>query len=180
MASLLLKMYLLTSLPLFNKELLEVSLRLFQELVRLCPNFSGYHLLDHLSASVRLSYQHHSVATHTMPRRYKQLVFSNSIVDHTISLSKLSLTSYVWVYSGALQFGSASSIFYDGGSMAAKQNVIVVTINYRTNGKTLIPRYSEACLRKLSFWLPKLLRASYYRTEPWTSGSSSSTSLYQS
>lgn len=41
----------------------------------------------------------------------------------------------VWIYGGALQFGSASSPYYDGSNIAGKQNVIVVTFNYRTNGK---------------------------------------------
>ncbi|TGO38046.1 hypothetical protein BHYA_0083g00250 [Botrytis hyacinthi] len=39
----------------------------------------------------------------------------------------------VWIYGGALQFGSASSPYYDGSNIAGKQNVIVVTFNYRTN-----------------------------------------------
>lgn len=41
----------------------------------------------------------------------------------------------VWIYGGALQFGSASSPYYDGSNIAGKQNVIVVTFNYRTNGE---------------------------------------------
>ncbi|KAF7912297.1 uncharacterized protein EAF01_001318 [Botrytis porri] len=39
----------------------------------------------------------------------------------------------VWIYGGALQFGSASSPYYDGSNIAGKQNLIVVTFNYRTN-----------------------------------------------
>ncbi|KAF5876620.1 putative para-nitrobenzyl esterase protein [Botrytis fragariae] len=39
----------------------------------------------------------------------------------------------VWIYGGALQFGSASSQYYDGSNIAGKQNLIVVTFNYRTN-----------------------------------------------
>ncbi|CAD6455692.1 b3641d10-d855-43c6-87fe-e63ab22bd4be [Sclerotinia trifoliorum] len=39
----------------------------------------------------------------------------------------------VWIYGGALQFGSSSSIYYDGSSLAGKQNVVVVNFNYRTN-----------------------------------------------
>ncbi|KAF7876484.1 hypothetical protein EAF04_001574 [Stromatinia cepivora] len=39
----------------------------------------------------------------------------------------------VWIYGGALQFGSASSLYYDGSNLARKQNVVVVTFNYRTN-----------------------------------------------
>lgn len=38
-----------------------------------------------------------------------------------------------WIYGGALQWGTASQDLYDGSSMAATHNVIVVTANYRTN-----------------------------------------------
>lgn len=44
----------------------------------------------------------------------------------------------VWIYGGDLKFGSASSSFYDGSSIAGNQNVIVVTFNYRTNGKHIL------------------------------------------
>ncbi|KEF53880.1 uncharacterized protein A1O9_10282 [Exophiala aquamarina CBS 119918] len=38
----------------------------------------------------------------------------------------------VWIYGGALQYGWNSFHLYDGASFAANQDVIVVTINYRT------------------------------------------------
>lgn len=38
-----------------------------------------------------------------------------------------------WLYGGALQFGTASQPGYDGSWFAAYEDVIVVTINYRTN-----------------------------------------------
>jgi carboxylesterase 2 len=44
-----------------------------------------------------------------------------------------------WIYGGNLQFGTAGISFYDGSSFAANQNVVVVTTNYRTNGKILHP-----------------------------------------
>lgn len=39
----------------------------------------------------------------------------------------------VWIYGGALAFGTASLPSYDGASIAANQSVVVVTFNYRTN-----------------------------------------------
>ncbi|KAJ7714514.1 Carboxylesterase [Mycena metata] len=39
----------------------------------------------------------------------------------------------IWLYGGALTFGTASTPTYDGASLAASQNITVVSINYRTN-----------------------------------------------
>ncbi|KAJ7031881.1 cholinesterase [Mycena alexandri] len=38
-----------------------------------------------------------------------------------------------WLYGGGLIFGTASLPGYDGTSLAVNQNIVVVTINYRTN-----------------------------------------------
>ncbi|KAL4861557.1 Carboxylesterase [Aspergillus spectabilis] len=38
-----------------------------------------------------------------------------------------------WLFGGALMFGTGSLPAYDGSSFAAHQDVVVVTINYRTN-----------------------------------------------
>jgi carboxylesterase type B len=38
-----------------------------------------------------------------------------------------------WIYGGALAFGASSLSMYDGSYFAANQDVIIVTINYRTN-----------------------------------------------
>ncbi|KAK6213335.1 carboxylesterase [Colletotrichum tabaci] len=38
-----------------------------------------------------------------------------------------------WLFPGNLQFGTASLPIYDGSSLAISQDVVVVTINYRTN-----------------------------------------------
>ncbi|TID18582.1 liver carboxylesterase 1 precursor [Venturia nashicola] len=38
-----------------------------------------------------------------------------------------------WIFGGNLQFGSGSLQAYDGTSLAATQDVVVVTFNYRTN-----------------------------------------------
>ena len=40
-----------------------------------------------------------------------------------------------WIYGGSLQFGNAGQTAYDGSFFAAYEDVIVVTTNYRTNGK---------------------------------------------
>jgi acetyl esterase/lipase len=40
-----------------------------------------------------------------------------------------------WIYGGSLQFGNAGQDTYDGSSFAAYEDVIVVTTNYRTNGR---------------------------------------------
>jgi acetylcholinesterase len=39
-----------------------------------------------------------------------------------------------WIYGGSLQFGNAGQQAYDGSWFAAYEDVIVVTVNYRTNG----------------------------------------------
>lgn len=39
-----------------------------------------------------------------------------------------------WIYGGSLEFGDAGSPLYDGATLAGDGDVIVVTINYRTNG----------------------------------------------
>ncbi|KAK4966204.1 hypothetical protein LTR42_011365 [Elasticomyces elasticus] len=38
-----------------------------------------------------------------------------------------------WIYGGSLQFGNAGQPFYDGSWFASYEDVIVVTVNYRTN-----------------------------------------------
>ena len=43
-----------------------------------------------------------------------------------------------WIYGGSLQFGNAGQQAYDGSSFASYQDVIVVSVNYRTNGMRLI------------------------------------------
>lgn len=39
-----------------------------------------------------------------------------------------------WIYGGSLQFGNAGQAGYDGSWFAALEDVVVVTVNYRTNG----------------------------------------------
>ena len=42
-----------------------------------------------------------------------------------------------WIHGGGLQYGTAMQSLYDASAFAAYQDVIVVTINYRTNGKRI-------------------------------------------
>ncbi|KAJ7734130.1 Carboxylesterase, partial [Mycena metata] len=39
----------------------------------------------------------------------------------------------IWIYGGALAFGTAATPEYDGSTIAASQNITVVSFNYRTN-----------------------------------------------
>ncbi|KAJ6510649.1 Carboxylesterase [Mycena sanguinolenta] len=39
----------------------------------------------------------------------------------------------IWIYGGALAFGTARIAEYDGASLASNQNIIVVSFNYRTD-----------------------------------------------
>lgn len=41
-----------------------------------------------------------------------------------------------WLFGGNLQFGTGGLDFYDGTSFALNQDVIIVSPNYRTNGKS--------------------------------------------
>ncbi|KAJ7645654.1 Alpha/Beta hydrolase protein [Mycena polygramma] len=39
----------------------------------------------------------------------------------------------IWIYGGALAFGTASIAEYDGASLASNESIVVVSFNYRTN-----------------------------------------------
>jgi acetylcholinesterase len=45
-----------------------------------------------------------------------------------------------WIYGGSLNFGDAGQQVYNGSAFAAYEDVIIVTSNYRTNGKTSVTR----------------------------------------
>ncbi|KIW42608.1 uncharacterized protein PV06_06140 [Exophiala oligosperma] len=66
-------------------------------------------------------------------------------------------TVMAWIYGGSLQFGSNSALYYDGTSFAANQDVIIVTLNYRTNVFGF-PNSPELPLarRNLGFWDQRL------------------------
>jgi len=56
----------------------------------------------------------------------------NVFAPSTASSSSLKPVMF-WIYGGALTFGANSLPMYDGSHFAADQDVIIVTINYRTN-----------------------------------------------
>jgi len=42
----------------------------------------------------------------------------------------------IWIYGGALQFGYGGFRLYDGSALVAHEDVVYVSFNYRTNGKS--------------------------------------------
>jgi carboxylesterase type B len=59
-----------------------------------------------------------------------------------------------WIYGGALEFGNAGQPTYDGSGFAAFEEVIVVTTNYLTNGKSITPIYQTIFNGILVFGFP--------------------------
>lgn len=57
-----------------------------------------------------------------------------------------------WLYGGSWQFGNAGQPWYDGSHFAALEDVIVVTVNYRTNGTPPLFPYFHLC--RLQFHNP--------------------------
>jgi hypothetical protein len=70
-----------------------------------------------------------------------------------------------WIYGGSLQFGTAGQIYYDGASFASYQDIIIVSVNYRTNGKQKAS-YSQSSSDAASLRIPELPRAPQHRTKP--------------
>lgn len=56
----------------------------------------------------------------------------------------------VWIFGGVLQFGWNGVPTYDGSSLAANQDVILVAINYRTNGKSSLADSLSVFIRMVS------------------------------
>ena len=72
-------------------------------------------------------------------------------------------TVMFWIYGGNLQFGTANIPPYDGSSFAANQDVVLVTHNYRTNGKEITPNTKWRTLLIIasgSVWIFQLSAAS--------------------
>jgi carboxylesterase type B len=51
-----------------------------------------------------------------------------------------------WLFGGSTQFGTAGQDLYDGAHMAANQDVIIVTVNYRTNVEYFLLRFDDLCI----------------------------------
>ena len=65
------------------------------------------------------------------PGESEDCLYLNVYVPETASTSKAVM---FWIHGGQIAFGTASLPIYDGSGISANQDVIVVTINYRTNG----------------------------------------------
>lgn len=77
-----------------------------------------------------------------------------------------------WIYGGFLQFGTAGADIYNGSFFAAHEDLIVVTVNYRTNGKRFqlvislpLLLVCASMLIRISLWLSRLARTARYRPE---------------
>jgi carboxylesterase type B len=58
------------------------------------------------------------------------------------------------MYGGAWKFGNAGQPWYDGSHFSALEDVIVVSVNYRTNGMSPSCNKAEAYMHDLVFGLP--------------------------
>ncbi|KAF2191540.1 alpha/beta-hydrolase [Zopfia rhizophila CBS 207.26] len=67
------------------------------------------------------------------------------------NLSKSLFPVLYWMYGGAMKFGNAGQPAYDGSNFAALEDVIVVSVNYRTNvfGFPMAPAISNITERNL-------------------------------
>jgi carboxylesterase type B len=62
-----------------------------------------------------------------------------------------------WIYGGSWEFGDSSQNWYNGSHFAALENVVVVTFNYRTNGK-----FASARASAFAYW-PSFRLSNYSR-----------------
>lgn len=71
--------------------------------------------------------------------------------NHWRSSSRRQYPVLVWIYGGGFKFGNAGQPIYDGSHFAALEDVIVVSINYRTNvfGFPLAPDITNLTERNL-------------------------------
>jgi carboxylesterase type B len=59
-----------------------------------------------------------------------------------------------WIFGGGLQFGHAGHPGYDGTKFAAEEDVIIVSVNYRTNGTSTSLLYLSKTLNQAVFGFP--------------------------
>ena len=76
-----------------------------------------------------------------------------------------------WIYGGSLQFGNAGQAAYDGSWFASYEDVIVVSANYRTNGKFVLRCSMGTFTDRCSLRLPLIARAAADWAQPWLSRS---------
>ncbi|KAH7372010.1 carboxylesterase [Pyrenochaeta sp. MPI-SDFR-AT-0127] len=70
--------------------------------------------------------------TSTPPAESEDCLYLNVYTPSNVTPESKKAVMF-WLFGGNLQFGTGSLDFYDGSSLAITQDVVVVTINYRTN-----------------------------------------------
>lgn len=74
---------------------------------------------------------------------------------------------------GNLAFGTGGLAYYDGSSLAINEDVVVVTINYRTNSESFWPltfQWSMINMLNLSLRFLQLTRSALWISERWLLG----------
>ncbi|KAK1976309.1 carboxylesterase [Colletotrichum cereale] len=79
-----------------------------------------------------LQKQYFGNPTGPLPDESEDCLYLNVFTPPNASPSSKKAVMF-WLFPGNLQFGTASLPIYDGSSLALAQDVVVVTINYRTN-----------------------------------------------
>lgn len=69
------------------------------------------------------------------PAESEDCLYLNVFAPQSASPSNTKSVMF-WLFGGNNQFGTASLAYYDGSSLAANEDVVVVVINYRTNSKS--------------------------------------------
>ncbi|KAF5349354.1 hypothetical protein D9758_011781 [Tetrapyrgos nigripes] len=67
------------------------------------------------------------------PQESEDCLFLNVWAPANVSQNNARKPVVIWIYGGGLVFGTASIPEYDGMSLAKNQDIVVVSINYRTN-----------------------------------------------
>lgn len=118
----------------------------------------------------------------TLVRDFTEYVFNNPAPEESEDCMYLNVyapsspppaggrTVMFWIYGGALEFGNAGQIYYDGSYFAAHEDVIIVTTNYRTNVSNIESdrKYHELTSAYLpGLWICDLTRDTHNTTKPW-------------